>query len=124
MAVRSFQELHVWQHAMDFVIEVHALTAQFPKDEMYGLTSQLRRAVYSIPSNIAEGQARGATKEFRHFLFVARGSLAEVQTQIWVAERLIYITNEQANVLIEHSNSIGRQLNALIRALNNKLSAE
>lgn len=73
--MRKHQELHVWQHAMDLVEQIYTLTKHFPSEERYGLTSQMRRCAISIPSNIAEGAARGSTKDFIRFLFIARGSL-------------------------------------------------
>jgi four helix bundle protein len=78
----SYKNLIAWRQAMDLVTNIYRATRSFPKDEFYGLTNQLRRAVVSIPSNIAEGQARFSPKEFRHFLSQARGSLVEVETQV------------------------------------------
>jgi four helix bundle protein len=96
MAVRSYRELIAWQKAMDFVTEVYRATRTFPKEEIYGMTSQLRRAAVSIPSNIAEGQGRQTTGEFRQFLGHARGSLLETETQIVLSERL-GISRQQDN---------------------------
>ena len=93
--------------------EVYLLTKRFPKDERYGLTNQLRRAAVSIPSNIAEGRARSFVKEYLHFLSTAQGSLAELQTQIQIAERLKYLSAEQAQPTLEHAESLAKQLNAL-----------
>src|SRR5690606_24522123 len=90
MNIQSFRDLLVWQKAMNLVTEVYQLTQQFPKEEMYGLSSQIRRAVVSVPSNIAEGHQRG-TKEFLQFLKIAKGSLAEVETQLEIALRLNYL---------------------------------
>ena len=92
MAVRHFTDLIVWQKAMDLAEEVYRLSRAFPKEELYGLTSQLRRAVVSVPSNIAEGQARQGTAEFLNFLSIAQGSLAEVDTQLLLAQRFQYLT--------------------------------
>ncbi|HKC66104.1 MAG TPA: four helix bundle protein, partial [Pyrinomonadaceae bacterium] len=88
--VRNYSELIVWQKAMDLVEGIYAATKQFPKEEIYGLTSQIRRAAVSIPSNIAEGQGRKSINEFLHHLSIAYGSLREVETQILIAERLLY----------------------------------
>jgi len=88
MQVKSYKDLIVWQKAMDLVEMVYQVTRSFPKDELYGLTNQLRRAAVSVPSNIAEGQAHNSTAEFRNFLSIAHGSLAEVETQLLIAERL------------------------------------
>jgi four helix bundle protein len=80
MAVKSYQDLVVWQKAMDFVVEVYKLTRRFPRDETYGLTNQVRRAAVSVPSNIAEGQGRGVGQAFSHHIRIAQGSLQEVET--------------------------------------------
>jgi four helix bundle protein len=85
---QSYRELIVWQRAMELTVAVYRLTREFPKEELYSLTSQIRRAAVSIPSNIAEGQGRGSTREFRQFLAIARGSNCEVQTQLELARDL------------------------------------
>lgn len=115
---KSYRDLIAWQRAMDLVTEVYRITASFPREEMYGLSSQLRRAAVSIPSNIAEGQGRRGAAEFRHFLRQACGSLMEVETQILIAERLGYCSSEQANKLLETAAEVGRILNGLIASLN------
>jgi four helix bundle protein len=117
MAVRSYRELIAWQKAMDFVTEVYRATRTFPKEEIYGMTSQLRRAAVSIPSNIAEGQGRQTTGEFRQFLGHARGSLLETETQIVLSERLEYLGSKTTGVIVEHAAELGRILNGLIRSL-------
>src|SRR5712691_8631884 len=103
---------------MDLVEEVYRLTRDFPEHEVYGLTNQLRRAAVSIPSNIAEGQARRHLKEYLHFLSTAKGSLAEVQTQLEIAARLSYITPEQLKPILDRADALSRQL----YALGNKLA--
>ena len=89
--VKSHKDLKVWQEAMDLVMKVYGLTDGFPANETFGLTSQLRRAVISIPSNIAEGAGRKGGKEFSRFLYIALGSLSEVETQIEISRRLNYV---------------------------------
>jgi four helix bundle protein len=89
MQIKSYQELIAWQKAMELVTEIYAMTGQFPGHEIYGLTSQLRRAAVSIPSNIAEGHGRATRGEYIQFLGQACGSLCEVQTQLFIAHRLI-----------------------------------
>jgi four helix bundle protein len=121
MTVQDYRQLEVWQKAMDLVLLVYRCTAHFPKDEMYGLTNQLRRASVSIPSNIAEGQGRRTTKEFLHHLSIARGSALEVQTQAEIAKRLEYLTEDQAGKLDEAICVVIRLLNGLINALERKL---
>ena len=91
MSVRNYRELIAWQKSMDLVERVYLATRSFPKEEVYGLCAQVRRAVVSIPSNIAEGQGRQTTREFVHFLSIAHGSLREVETQILIARRLNYL---------------------------------
>jgi four helix bundle protein len=98
-------------------MEIYLRTQAFPKIETYGLTSQLRRAAVSVPSNIAEGQARRTTGEFKHFLGNARGSLAEVETQIQIARSLNYLEQDQTETLLNATAEIGRMLNGLLSAL-------
>ena len=85
---RSYQDLDVWKLSIDFVKQTYQLTQKFPKTEIYGLTNQIRRAAISIPSNIAEGQGRNSAKEFRQFLAIALGSIAEVETQLIIAREI------------------------------------
>jgi four helix bundle protein len=110
----TFQDLRVWQDAMSFAEEIYRETAHFPRQEMYGLVSQMRRAAVSVPSNIAEGKGRHSDPDFVRFLLHARGSLLELQTQVLIARRLQYLTVEKADALCRNSDSIGRGLNALI----------
>jgi four helix bundle protein len=118
MGRTTYRELIVWQKAMDFVQSVYQATARFPKEELYGLTSQLRRGAVSIPSNIAEGQGRETRGEFRRFLSIAYGSLREVETQIMIAERLHYLTENNCSQLLEAAGEIGRLLNGLTASLS------
>ena len=120
MQVRCYQDLIAWQKAISLVTEVYAVTAQFPRRETYGLTSQLRRASISIPSNIAEGHGRATKGEFLQFLGHARGSLCEVQTQIFIGRKLGYLTQEQQEVVIAQTDEVGRILNGLIASIERK----
>ena len=104
MGGANYRDLIVWQKAMDLVQAVYKITAGFPKEELYGLTSQLRRAAVSIPSNIAEGQGRRTTGDFQRFLAIANGSLREVETQILIAKRLNYLHNERTSHLMESTS--------------------
>jgi four helix bundle protein len=117
MTVRNYSELIAWQKAMDLVESVYKATRQFPKEEIYGLTSQLRRAVVSVPSNIAEGQGRTSTKEFLHHLSIAYGSLREAETQVLIARRLDYLTNSQSQNLLAMAGEVGRLINGLSKSL-------
>ena len=117
MAVRNYSELIAWQKAMDLVQEIYRATKQFPKEELYGLTSQIRRAAVSVPSNIAEGQGRKFLKEFLHHLSIAYGSLREVETQVLIAGRLLYLDQQEVNRLMESSAEVGRLINGLTQSL-------
>ncbi len=123
MTVKHYQELIAWQKAMDLVVLVYEHTACFPKEEMFGLTNQVRRAVVSVPSNLAEGQGRRTTKEFLNFLSIARGSLQEVETQILLAERLNYLKEMYRAEIIGLSSEVGRLLSGLIAALERTASS-
>jgi four helix bundle protein len=111
----SYRDLIAWQKAMDLVEEAYKTTRDFPKGEIYGLTSQLRRAAVSVPSNIAEGQGRLTPGEFRQFLGHARGSLLETETQILLAGRLHYISSEGTNHLLGLSGEVGKDSKRLDR---------
>jgi four helix bundle protein len=116
-AVRSFQDLIVWQRAMDFSVSIYSLTKTFPREELFGLTSQLRRASVSVSSNIAEGQARNTTKEFLQFLAIARGSNAEVQSQLHRVERLGLSDPNAIKRSLALTIEISKMLNSLIATL-------
>ncbi len=111
----SYKDLIVWQKAIDLVIAVYALTADFPAQEQYSLTSQIRRASVSIPSNIAEGKTRGTRKDFHHFLTMAFASGAEVETQLVIARKLGYGKAEKFNRVDGIFNEVIRMLNSLTR---------
>jgi four helix bundle protein len=115
---RSYKDLVAWQKSMDLVTATYRATAGFPKDEFFGLTSQLRRAAVSIPSNIAEGQGRLSEKEFRYFLGQARGSLMEVETQLQIAENLGELQKEQTSLLLQSCAEVGRILNGLLASVS------
>jgi len=115
---KNYADLIVWRRAMDFVEAVYRATAVFPKEEIYGLTRQMRRAAVSIPSNIAEGQGRKSPREFHRFLSVAHGSLRELETQILIAERLEYVDSSARSNLMNSAGEIGRLLNGLMNSLS------
>ena len=119
--IKSYQDLIVWQKAMDLVVLVYQATRLFPKEELYGLTSKVRRAVVSIPSNLAEGHARKSRAEFLNFVSIAQGSRAEVETQIMIAVRLSYIHQTKAQPMQHLLLEIGKMLNTLkTRLLGNR----
>ncbi len=115
---RSYRDLVVWRKAIELVKQVYALTAEFPAHERYGLSDQLRRAAVSVPSNIAEGQGRQVVGEFRHFLRVALGSLAEVDTQLVIAVELGYLTAEATQPATDLALEIRKMLYTLIQRLS------
>lgn len=116
--MRKHKELHVWQDAMELVTFTYRLSASFPDDERFGLISQMRRAAVSVPSNIAEGVARGSLADYLRFLAMARGSLSELDTQLDIAVRLGYLNqNVEIAALIERTFA---KLNALIRSIERK----
>jgi four helix bundle protein len=118
MPVRHYSELIAWQKSMDLVESVYESTETFPRREMFGMTNQIRRAAVSVPSNIAEGQGRGTTQDFLRFLCIARGSLQELETQLLIANRLRYLTDEGKAELINRTTEISRIINGLIRSLS------
>ncbi len=113
----SYRDLIAWKKAMRLVREIYGITRTFPRDEMYGLTNQLRRAAVSVPSNIAEGQARLSQKEFHHFLSLARGSLAELETQLLIAQDLGYTSSEMSECVLSKAGELGRVLNGLLASV-------
>ena len=112
----SFRDLRVWRQAMELVFAVYRETRGFPKEEVYGLTAQMRRAAVSVPSNIAEGKGMKSDAEFGRFLYHARGSLMELQTQILIAQELQYLSKEKAESLLERCTATGRSLAGLINS--------
>lgn len=117
MKTRRFRDLLVWQHSMSLAREVYAVTSDFPRNEIFGLTGQLRRAALSVPSNIAEGHGRLTDKSFAAFLGQARGSLFEVETQLELASSLGYMPAEKLLPFLEQCEKITRMLNALLKTL-------
>ena len=119
-SLSSYRELIVWQKSMDLAVRIYSLTRQFPVDERYGITSQMRRAACSIPANIAEGQARRTTGEFLQSLGVARGSLAELETFLTLSERLALMRSETCENLSNDCAEISKMLNALMASLSTR----
>ena len=115
--IKGYRDLRVWLGGVDLVTEIYRETQSFPPQEIYGLTNQLRRAAVSVPSNIAEGHAREHTREFLNFISIAQGSLAEMQTQIEIAKRLKYLSEEKTDRLLDQTVSLSKQLYSLRNAL-------
>jgi four helix bundle protein len=121
MTVLTHKDLEVWKKSMDLVVTVYGLTKQFPKEEVYSLTNQIRRAAVSIPSNIAEGRGKRSTRDFIRFINIAYGSAAELETQLLISERLGYVTSEQLQPIFEEINRVNRMLNGMHSGLEKKL---
>ena len=119
--LRSYRDLVVWQRALELAVLIYGFSEGFPRNEVYGLTAQLRRASVSVPSNIAEGYGRGSRKEYIQFLSIAQGSLKEIETQAILAQRLNYSTSTQTEKLLANSEVVGKMLGSLIRSLKSKL---
>jgi len=117
MEVKSYKDLVMWQKAMDLVVSVYRMTASFPKEEQYGLISQMRRCAVSIPSNIAEGRGRGSRKEFLRFVYIAYASGSELETQIEIAKRLKFVDDDGVNPLLGSLTEVMKMLNSSIRSL-------
>ena len=115
--VKSFEDLTVWQDAREFTNKIYMLTKKFPKEELYGLTSQIRRATVSIMSNIAEGFDRRSDKELTNFLSIARASSSEVQNDLYIALDLNYISQVEFNQLYQEAKKIAKQINGLMNYL-------
>lgn len=115
--MRDYRKIHAWQEADELAVAVYKVTAGFPREELYGFTSQIRRAAVSVAANIVEGSARGTNKEYLHFLYTARGSLSEVQYMIHLAARLSYISEVSHKELEAGTKSVFVRLHGLIRAV-------
>jgi four helix bundle protein len=120
---QHYKDLIAWQRSMDLANAIYDATEAFPKRETYSLTDQMRRAAVSIPSNIAEGQAHYSKREFRHFLRHSCGSLAELETQILIAQRRNYLTGPQTAELLKRTHEVGRILSGLVNSLKERTSA-
>ena len=122
--METHKDLRVWQQSIDFVSSIYLMTRSLPKEELFGLVSQMRRAAVSIPSNIAEGYARGTDKEKVHFLRISSGSMSELETQLTLCLKLGYISQEKYNATSEQLVSVWKQLNALISTIRKRLSPQ
>lgn len=118
MNVKSYRDLKVWQRGIGISKLTYKLVKDFPKDETYGLNSQIRRCAISIPSNIAEGHARSYTKDFLRFLSIAQGSVAELETQLILAQEFKFGDNSKIQTLMNELDEVGRMLNALKTSLS------
>jgi four helix bundle protein len=123
-SIHSYKDLDVWKKSFAFSVEIYKITTAFPSEEKFGITSQIRRAAVSIPSNIAEGWSRKSTKSYIQFLNIASGSLAESETLLQLSHELKYISDEVNAKLQKLLDDIGRMLNALITSLKNKMRSQ
>lgn len=121
---QGYRDLVVWQQAMDFAVETYRLTSSFPKEEMFGLTSQMRRAAVSIASNIAEGEGRKSKNEFSHFLGIALGSKSELETQLILSERVNLLKTTDTEPIKKSLDDIGKMLTALRRKIGSQKNLE
>jgi four helix bundle protein len=115
--IKSHRDLVAWQRAMDLVVAIYEMTARWPRDEIYGLTSQARRAAVSVPANIAEGYGRENTGSYIHFLKMAQGSLKELETHVEVARRIGLIDDDLCGARLSDADTVGKILRGLIRSL-------
>jgi len=118
--LRNYKDLQVWQKAYQLCLKVYKATRDFPKYELYGITAQMRRAGVSIPSNIAEGYGRKTTKEYVQSLYIAYGSLCELETQVLLSGDLEYSSKDKNDILLSEIGSVERMLKALIKSLENR----
>ncbi|MGH9929019.1 MAG: four helix bundle protein [Pyrinomonadaceae bacterium] len=116
--MRPHERLDVWKRAIDFVVDVYKMTESFPREERFGLTSQLRRAAVSVPAKIAEGAARHSGKEFKYFLSNAQGSISELATELLIAQKLGYVNRRTFDLGNDELTSIGRMILGLSRSVN------
>jgi four helix bundle protein len=121
MSVQSYRELEVWQFAMELAQKCYQVTKGFPKEELFGLVCQIRRAATSIPANIAEGQGREHTREFLHHLSIARGSLMELETHLMLSQRVDLLSGEDLEILLALTDRISRMLSGLRKSLERRL---
>ena len=115
-----YQDLEVWNKAIDLAVESYTISSSFPREERSGLISQMRRAATSVAANIAEGEGRYSNAEFVQFLRISRGSLLELETHFIIAQRLNYLTNTDLERLLSHSSEIGKMINGLIKSISRK----
>ena len=117
--IRSYRDLIVWQKAVDLCVEAYRLSKKLPKEELYALSDQIRRAAVSVPSNIAEGHARHSRKDFAHFLMIAQGSIAELETQLYLAVRMAMLAESDVDSLMPLSGEVSKMLMSLRTKLSN-----
>ncbi len=120
--MKCYRDLLVWQEGIDLVTNVYALSRNFPGEEKYALSDQMKRAAVSIPANIAEGHARSSRKEFLHYISISLGSLAELETHLTIASKLKYLALDQTENILGQTNLLGKRIRSLQKSLNSKVS--
>lgn len=120
--MKTHKDLDVWKLSIDFVTEIYAKTKSYPKEEHFGITNQIRRAAVSVPSNIAEGAGRRSDKEFLQFLYIALGSVQEIDTQLLISLNLNYLTKSEYEILLIKLDQISKMLFGLIKSIKQKLN--
>jgi len=119
MTTKSFRDLHVWRRGIELTEAIYRVTATFPKQEMYGLSSQLQRAAVSVPANTAEGHGRDSTREYLHHLSYSMGSIAELETLLEIALRLKYVSSAAMSEIVQETTALGKMIRAIQKALRN-----
>ena len=120
--MKTHKDLDVWKLSIEFVTEIYNLTKDFPKEEQFGLTNQIRRAAVSVPSNIAEGAGRRSDKEFLQFLYISLGSIQEIDTQLLISLNLNYLTKSEYEILLTKLDQISKMLSGLIKSVKERLN--
>ena len=121
MEIKNYKDLTVWQKAMDLAVEIYKLIGKLPKEEMYALSNQMRRAAVSIPSNVAEGHTRKSTKEYINFLSIAQGSKSELETQLLLCNKLQYLDEEDTKCTFELLSEVGKMITTLTQKLGTRI---
>ncbi len=121
--VKSYRDLEVWQQGIDLTVAAYEISARFPREEKYGLTSQIRRSSSSVPCNVAEGHARSSTREFLRFLSISQGSIAETETLLFIASRLDFLDTKGRDEMLVETERLGRMIRSLQKALYRRLPA-
>lgn len=120
--ILSYKHLHVWQKSLAVYKETYKITSTFPKHELYSLTNQIRRSAVSIMSNIVKGHARTSSKEYMHFINIARGSVAELESQLWLSKELNYVSEHRITKILEELDQLGKMLRSLYNKIKEKVT--
>jgi four helix bundle protein len=116
--IKNYRDLLVWQKSMDMTVMLYRIVKNLPKEEIYSLSDQMRRAAMSIPSNIAEGFGRNSTKEYIHFLYITKGSVCELETQLMLCVKIKYLTETEIQPIMDLLDEIGKMITTIIKTIN------